>query len=410
MLHRLLNSWLPIVMGSLFIQSAYAVELTGEGSYLADQSILAEDAYRFARNRALANASEKAALLIESNKQLVKSDQQQWTRQEIHQLSASLLRITHQARSQMQTANGTRYDVQIVADFDDAQQTTLQNYLADNQELREQLQRLATEQTNLQASVEQTQQIRQQTAQKQQIIINRENPSIMINRYEQKLNDTRSWLNAQQRQHLDIALQTVEMRQAIALQQKSLQQARQRMSEELASVQKAAIEEDAKRLANIRYIAAQRIVRFVREHMPLTTDQIDIQPINDTLVNLHYQLHWQMSTPDLERLCQLFYEGQLADQCGISDDNSQVIVKTKPDLLTGLFLPFSTHANVWQNPSLALFTPHEKAPKPETFSLNKNGTIRIRVANTLSMTLKTATTQARTTMASGQDLIGGTWQ
>ena len=401
--------WLGLLLSSL-LSSANAAELIGKGEYLADKSIEAEDAFRFARNRALADASEQASLLVESNVTLVKSGQQQWAKQEIRQLSATLLRVKDTQKSTEAQGQQTRYLVTVTADFDDAQQQTLQNYLADNQELRKQLQDLALEQAQLQHSIINAQQDKQMAASKQADIMNRERPQVLISRYEQKLLDTKSWVSEQQRRHLDIALQTVDMRQAIERNQKALAQERQRIATQTAAMQKAAQEQDAKQIANMRYISAQRIVRFVREHLPLTTDDIDIQPMNDTQVMIRYQLQWQMATADIERLCALFYEGNLAEQCRVNDNNTQVNIKIKTDLLSGLFQPFSEHKNVWRDPELTLFQVHDTTPKPSILIPDKLGNLTIHVSGKLPMVLKTPTTQAREKMANGQDLIGGKWQ
>lgn len=388
----------------------YAAELIGNGEYVADKRIAAEDAFRFARNRALADASEQASLLVESNVTLVKSGQQQWAKHEIRQLSATLLRVKDTQRSSEIHGQQTHYRVTVVVDFDDAQQQTLQNYLADNQELRKQLQDLATEQTHLQHSISEAQHDKQVAANAQADIINRERPQTLISRYEQKLLDTKSWVSEQQRRHLDIALQTVDMRQAIERNQKALAQERQRIAAQTAAMQKAAQEQDAKQIANMRYISAQRITRFVREHLPLTTENIDIQPVNDTQVMIRYQLQWQMPTADIERLCTLFTEGNLADQCRVNDNNSTVTVSAKKELLSGGFLPFSEHKHVWHSPELSLFQPHDKTPKPEILIADPQGNLTIHVSGSIPMTLKTSTTQAREKMANGQDLIGGKWQ
>lgn len=401
--------WLGLLCCSL-LPVANAAELIGKGEYLADKTVAAEDAFRFARNRALADASEQASLLVESNVTLVKSGQQQWAKQEIRQLSATLLRVKDTQKLTEVNGQQTRYIVTVITDFDDAQQQTLQNYLADNQELRKQLQDLALEQAQLQSSIKATQRDQQIAVHQQTAIMNREAPDVLMARYEQKLLETKSWLSEQQRRHLDIALQTVEMRQTIERNQKELAKERQRIAAQTAAVQKAAQEQDAKQVANMRYISAQRVARFVREHLPLVTNNIDIQPIDDSQVLIHYQLAWQMPTADIERLCSMAFEGSLVDQCHVTDDNARVVMKAKPDLLSGFFKPFSEHNSVWKNPDLALFHPHEKTPKPSIFTIDKQGKLTIQVAGNIPMTLKTATTQARTKMANGQDLIGGKWQ
>lgn len=404
-----------ILIGLLFVGSSLnawvcAVELTGVGEYVAPSDIAQEDAFRFARNRALADASEQASTLVESNVTLVKSGQQQWARQEVRQLSASLLHVKDMQKTKEKTSDGIRYHVVVTADFDDAQQHTLQAYLADNQDLRKQLQDLAAEQNALQNSINYTQKVKQVADQVQNDIDRRERPQLLIGRYEQKLLDTKSWLSAQQRQHLDIALQTVEMQQAIERNKKAQEQERQRIAANMAAARKTASEQDAKQVANMRYISAQRIQRFVQQHMPLRTEDMDVKPINEEQVSVRYRLVWQMVTEDIERLCQLFYDGGLAEQCKVSEDNTSVTIKVKQALLTGLFLPFSEHKSVWKNPSLTLFTQHNTAPSPETFALDKSGVVVIKVAGSLPMILTTQTTKARELMAGGQDLIGGKWQ
>jgi len=231
-----------------------------------------------------------------------------------------------------------------------------------------------------------------------------------MSRYEQKLLDTKSWLSEQQRHHLDIALQTVDMQQAIERNKKAQEQERLRIAALTAAAHKAASEQDAKQVANMRYISAQRIQRFVQQHMPLSTEDMEVKPINDGQVSIRYRLVWQMPTEDIERLCRLFYDGDLAEQCRVAEDNASVTIKVKRVLLEGLFQPFSEHKEVWRSPNLTLFTQHNTTPSPEVFMLDKSGTMTIKVAGSLPMVLTTQTAKARQVMAGGQDLIGGKWQ
>lgn len=402
--------WLLILLSSQAMVSQ-AMELTGNGEYLANRYVSPEDAFQFARNRAIADASEQASILVESNYTLVKTQNQQWARQEIRQLSASLLHISNITKRQETTPQGILYRVNITADFDEAQQYTLQTYLSDNQELRKQLQGLAIAQTKLQQSIEQTQQEKRDADASQRAIMQSEQPQTLISRYEQTLNDTKTWVSEQQRRHLDIALQTVEMRQIIERNQKALAQERQRIAEQKEAIQKEAAEKKAQQIANMRYISAQHIRRFVMEHMPLTTDALNIQPTQDESVTIQYRLQWQMSPNELERLCQLFYDGNLADSCHITDNNKRVDVKFKADLFGGLFQPLTEHKQVWKNPQLNLYVAHDNPPLPDIFVLDKpNKMIHIQVAGNYPMTFHTRTSLAREKMAGGQDLLGGKWQ
>lgn len=232
---------------------------------------------------------------------------------------------------------------------------------------------------------------------------------MLISRYEQQLGDTRSWLNAQQKSHLDIALQTLEMRQRLSRDQKYLDNQRKMQNEQAAKQQRIAADLDARQVANIRYMAAQRIQRFVVNHIPLTTDNIQLNPIDDETVSIHYRLSWQMSPSDIETVCRLFYESGIAERCHVSEDNKKILVKASAELSQGLFLPFSDHQFVWKNPLLTLFVTNQTATNPPIFVIDQND-LTIMIGNQKEMSLVATTQIARATMAHNQDLIGGSWQ
>jgi hypothetical protein len=90
-MRKTLVTLLLSLSGVLSDEALASITLTGTGEYVASTSVDARDAYTFAKNRALANASEKASLLVESDRVFMKSNEGSWSKSEIRQLSSSLI-------------------------------------------------------------------------------------------------------------------------------------------------------------------------------------------------------------------------------------------------------------------------------------------------------------------------------
>lgn len=371
------------------------MKLSGDGKFVAEHDVLEKDAYLYARNRALVNASEKAVLLIESDKTMVNSSLGSWTRTEMRELSASLIRVIDEEKSKaVDEQNRVVYQVHVTALFDDAQQHVLQQTFDQNGELKALLHQLSNTQNQLLDDQRQTEKMQEDAAAQTKRLASRPAITSVLAHYDQTLNDTRAWIGQQQKTHLQMAVQTIAMQQ-------ELEAVRKKQREEQAKIQAkreaelaAANEQDAKVLANLQYIAARRIVRFVKSHLPLVTSNVSAKAAEKDQVDISYDVNWKMSYADIEQLCGLFADSKLSMSCSPAADNKSVQVQFKPVLAGGFFDPIKTHANVWENPKL--FTGF-KEELINVFTVLKNNQLRISIAGGVHVTAKqdTKSMQAR---------------
>jgi hypothetical protein len=265
-----------------------------------------------------------------------------------------------------------------------------QNYEQNNQ-LRALLNELSNNQRELlseQLSLEET----KQKAEERRQSANKQEPKYLpVVHYEKVLNETKAWILEQQRTNLKMSLQAISMQQSLDAERKKMAEAQAEIKAKEA-LEKASIDEkNGKVKANLQYVSAQRIVRFVKDHIPLETSNVSVNQSGKDQVDISYTIKWSMNALDIERMCSMFYEGGLASQCTPSKDNKTVSVYFSKYVDRAFFDPVTRHKNVWSNPILDTKAGNQKINSNLFIANDVDFSMMINVAGFHQITYKSKT-------------------